>query len=255
MLVDIHLHTTRYSQCAKCAPDAMMAAAEAAGLDGVVITEHHATWGDDEIDALRKAHPGLRIFRGMEVTTDRGRADVLVLGIPHPWGLYQGMRPDQAVRRIRQAGGASVLAHPFRLQSAVPAEFMAEPPDAYEVMSFNMLVFARRKAALLERLLPSAHPLVASDAHHTDGLGAYAIQLDDAVADEAELAEAVRTGAFRSVIDYRRLPERYPHWQRMQERVRALAGGGASLSQIRLETGYSHPMVQFLLDGGDLLER
>ena len=254
MLVDLHLHTTRYSRCAKASPDEMMAAAAAAGLDGVVITEHHVTWGVDEIAALRRAHPRLRIFRGMEITTDRGRADILVLGVDRPEVLERDMRPHDAVRRIRAAGGTSVLAHPFRLASAIPAEFLAEPPDAYEVMSFNMLAYARRRAASLRDLLPTSHPLVASDAHNTDGLGAYAIEVDDAVADEADLAQVVRDGQFRAVTDYSRLRERYPHWQRMQERVRVLAAAGASFNQIRLETRFNHPLVQFVMGGGDLLE-
>ncbi len=253
MLIDIHMHTTRYSECAKASPDEMMEAAVAAGLDAVVITEHHVTWGLDEIEALRRAHPRLRIFRGMEITTDRGRADILVLGVNRPEVLERDMRPHDAVRRIRAAGGASVLAHPFRLMSAIPTEFLAEPPDAYEVMSFNMLAYARRQAVSLRALLPAAHPLVASDAHNTHGLGAYALQVDDAIRDEADLAQVVRAGEFRTVTDYGRLQERYVYWKGMQDKVLA-AAGGSSFNLVRRQTGLNRPLVQFVMNGGDLLE-
>lgn len=254
MLIDIHMHTTRYSGCAKASPDEMMTAAVAAGLGAVVITEHHVTWGVDEIEALRRAHPRLRIFRGMEITTDRGRADILVLGVSRPEVLERDMRPHDAVRRIRSAGGTSVLAHPFRLKSAIPAEFLAEPPDAYEVMSFNMLTYARRQAASLRELWPGAHPLVASDAHNTHGLGAYALEVDDGVRDEADLAQVVRAGEFRTVTDYGRLQERYVFWQGIQDKVRAAAAGGSSFNLVRRETRLNHPLVQFVMNGGDLLE-
>lgn len=254
MLIDTHMHTTRYSECARRSPDEMMLAAAAAGLDGVVITEHHVTWGRDEIEALRRAHPRLRIFRGMEITTDRGRADIIVLGVGRPEVLERDMRPHEAVRRIHTAGGTAVLAHPFRLAGVIPTEFLVEPPDAYEVMSFNMLAYARRQAVTLRSLFPDAHPLVASDAHNTDGLGAYAVEVDDNVRDEADLAAVVRAGQFRAVIDYSRLRDRYPYWQRIQKRVRESAAAGASFNLIRSETRLNRPLVQFVVNGGDLLE-
>jgi hypothetical protein len=230
-----------------------MEAAQAAGLDAVVITEHHVTWSEDEIRALRRNHPGLRIFRGMEITTDGGRADIVVLGVDQPEVLERDMRPHDAVRRIHEAGGTAVLAHPFRLHGVIPAEFMIEPPDAYEAMSLNMPLFSRRQATTLERVMPSAHPLAASDAHRTLGLGAYAIRLEGEAANEAEVAAAVAAGEFRVVTDFGRLHERYPHWEQLQGRVRALAQAGGSLLTIQHETGYSRSLVRYVLEGGDLL--
>ncbi|NPV06720.1 MAG: hypothetical protein HPY83_02000 [Anaerolineae bacterium] len=253
MLVDIHVHTTRHSSCARSSPDEMMEAAEAAGLDAVVITEHHFAWEEAELDALRRSHPGLRIFRGMEITTDGGRADVLAVGMADWHLLQKGMPPDEAIRRIREAGGLSVLAHPFRLGGTIPAQFLLEPPDAYEAMSLNMPVFARRRAGALDTALPSARPLAASDAHHGTGLGSYAIQLEGEAANEAELVAAVASGAFRVVTDFARLRDRSSHWERIQNRVRMLAQEGASLPGIRHETGYSVALVRYVMEGGDLL--
>jgi hypothetical protein len=44
LIVDVHLHTRRYSRCSRIEPGALIDRAVRAGLDGVVITEHHHQW-------------------------------------------------------------------------------------------------------------------------------------------------------------------------------------------------------------------
>ena len=253
MLIDLHLHTSRYSSCGKATPQEMLAGATAAGLDAVVITEHHTIWPLSELQLLRASFPRIRIFRGMEVTCDRGRADILVLGVSDPDVAVMGMRPDEIINRVHRAGGVAILAHPFRMRSSIPAELLATPPDAYEVMSLNMPAYARHQAPLLARLWPEAHQVACSDAHQVAGLGAYAILLDRPVANESELAAAVREGAFRLVVDEQKLRQRHPHWRAQQERVEALMAAGLSYQQIRRETGLSRALVRYVMAGGDLV--
>ena len=253
MLIDIHVHTSRYSDCAHATPEEMVEAAIAAGLDAVVLTEHHVLWPAREIRVLRAAYPRLRIFRGIEITSDGGRADILAYGVPDERILKRDLRPDEAMRRIHNAGGAAVLAHPFRLAPHIPAEFLIAPPDAYEARSLNMPSFAQRRAATLEEVLPGAWPLVASDAHLPLALGAFAIELDGEAANEAELAAAIKSGAFRLRVDTRRLRQRYPHWQRIEARVRELDAEGASYRRIRKETGYTRAIIRHVLRGGSLI--
>lgn len=253
MLIDIHVHTSNYSGCGKASADEMAEAAVAAGLDAIVFTDHHVVWPDAEIRRVRQRHPGIRIFRGMEITCDGGRADIVVLGLLDQRVVRRDARPDEAMRRIHEGGGIGILAHPFRLARSVPAEFLAEPPDAYEVASLNMPTFARAQAPMLERMLPHSHPLMASDAHQTAGMGSYAVLLDGDAANEVELAAAIAEGAYRMCADPRRLQERQPHWQRIQERVRELEAAGASYRQIRRDTGYSRLMVRYLMGGGSLV--
>jgi len=253
MLIDIHAHTSRYSSCAHATPEEMVEAAIGAGLQAIVFTEHHVAWPLRELRELRHSYLGIRILRGIEATSDQGRADILAIGVPDACIIEREMRPHALMRRIHEAGGVGVLAHPFRLAPHIPAEFLLEPPDAYELMSLNMPSFARRRAATLEAALPSAWPVAASDAHVALALGAYAIDTDQDVANEAELAAAIREGAFRMCVDQRRLHERYPHWQRIQERVRALDEQGAPYRRIRKETGYTRAIVRHVLSGGDLV--
>ena len=253
MLIDVHLHTSRYSSCGRASPEEMIEAAIGAGLQAVVLTEHHVLWPLSELNVLRRAYPEIRIFRGVEVTCGDGGADVVVLGVLDLEVARQDTQPHQVMRRLHEAGGIGILAHPFRLAPSIPGEFLLSPPDAYEVMSLNMPSFARRRAATLEEVFPKARPLVASDAHQVAGLGAYAISLAQDVASEAELAAAIRDGSFRISTDQRRLRERYPHWQRIQERVQCLVEQGASYRHIRKETGYSRAIVRHVIAGGDLI--
>ena len=44
MLVDIHIHTSRYSECSSLHPIDMAVAAKEAGLDGICLTEHQTVW-------------------------------------------------------------------------------------------------------------------------------------------------------------------------------------------------------------------
>ncbi len=252
MLIDIHMHTSRYSNCGRRRPEEMLEAAIAAGLDAVVLTEHHVFWPEDELRALRRAYPRLRIFRGMEVTSRDGLADFLALGAPDPSSIERDLSPDAVVGLIHDQGGVAVLAHPFRNESTVPAQLLLDPPDAYERMSLNMPPFARQRASLLQSLLPRAHPLMASDAHDVAGVGAYAILLKEEAANERELAAAICEGDFRLVMNEDRLWEREPHWRRVREKVKDLAESGASIPEIRRRTGYTDVLVRHVVSGGDL---
>ena len=49
MIVDLHVHTSRYSGCGKSTPEEMVAAAQAAGIEAMVLTEHHIIWPEDEV--------------------------------------------------------------------------------------------------------------------------------------------------------------------------------------------------------------
>src|SRR5688572_19668660 len=76
------LPTSRHSPVSVTAPFDLLRAAEAAGLDGVVLTEHDYLWTEDELDELRAAAPGLVILSGVEVAGRGG--DMLCYGVTDP---------------------------------------------------------------------------------------------------------------------------------------------------------------------------
>ncbi|MFI9203521.1 CehA/McbA family metallohydrolase [Streptomyces sp. NPDC053048] len=129
---DNHLHSVHSD--GKRTPAEIAAAARAAGLDWITTTEHNTTsshgawqglWGDD-----------LLILTGEEVTTRNGH--VLALGTdPGTFVDWRYRARDRAfgrfARRIRQAGGLVVPAHPYATCVGCNWKSGYEHADAVEV--------------------------------------------------------------------------------------------------------------------------
>ncbi|MEV0278472.1 CehA/McbA family metallohydrolase [Streptomyces sp. NPDC050610] len=129
---DSHLHSV-YSD-GKRTPAEIAAAARAAGLDWITTTEHNTTaahgawqglWGDD-----------LLILTGEEITTRNGH--VVALGTePGVFIDWRYRARDHAfgrfARRIRQAGGLVVPAHPHATCIGCGWKFGFNDADAVEV--------------------------------------------------------------------------------------------------------------------------
>ena len=113
MLIDLHVHTRRYSACGHADPEEMAAAAEAYGLDAMVITEHHVRWSEDELVDLQGAFPRVRLFAGVEITTERS-GDLLVIGASGRDWFRPRMPAEDVVAEAHARGGVVIAAHPFR---------------------------------------------------------------------------------------------------------------------------------------------
>ncbi len=135
MLLEMHCHTSRYSRCSQVEAVDLVRQVKKKELQGVIITEHHYLWGEDEIKALR-VEAGLDenflINSGQEVGTDIGH--VLVFGadrtIEEEISLkdMRGLFPDAGL----------IWAHPFR-NGNIPDETELLNPmlDAIEIFSMN----------------------------------------------------------------------------------------------------------------------
>jgi hypothetical protein len=100
-----HVHSSRSDGTGS--PDAIAAAAAAAGLRFVVLTDHG--------DATRRPDPpaylrGVLILDAVEVNTDAGHVVALGLDEPSPFPLAGGA--EDVVDDIHRLGGWAVLAHP-----------------------------------------------------------------------------------------------------------------------------------------------
>jgi predicted metal-dependent phosphoesterase TrpH len=109
MILDLHIHTNRYSSCSVLEPGELVEEARRIGLDGFCLTEHNTLWDPGEVKALGQGH-GLTILRGNEITTTQG--DMLV------FGLEEDIKDVITVQELRQKADASgsiiIAAHPFR---------------------------------------------------------------------------------------------------------------------------------------------
>jgi hypothetical protein len=121
--LDIHVHTP--SSDGHGSPQEYVTAIQKAGLDGIVITDHHVTRGigpgDKKVsrivpasNAIVKAirDAGLLCFRGCEYSTANGHlliygVDVAELNL----GMYEPMQ--KVIWLVREHGGVAIPSHPF----------------------------------------------------------------------------------------------------------------------------------------------
>ena len=82
-LYDFHLHT-RWSYDATARVEAYFAAARRYGVRCLAITDHHLIDGLDEVHAVAREYPEVRVIRAAEltVTTEFGSIDLLCYGLP-----------------------------------------------------------------------------------------------------------------------------------------------------------------------------
>jgi len=134
MLFDLHAHTSGISACCRAPAHEIVRAALAAGLDGIVLTNHYYkayVQGGDNADFARRyvreyaetreygEAAGLRVLYGMEVTMElHGGAHILVYGVSPEFTLAH---PDvfdlplcELYALVHENGGILVQAHPFR---------------------------------------------------------------------------------------------------------------------------------------------
>jgi len=209
MLIDIHTHTVPLSDDSDMAPSELIERAKASGLDGVCLTEHDAFWKHDDIAALRRRH-GFLVLPGAELNTDEEH--LLVFGL-EKWIV--GMSRAKFVRELLdKAGGAMVVAHPFRRRILKHGEFSSEryrkefdracenpffgTADAIEVLNARgndrQNAFSRE---LAERLnMPGVG---GSDAHDPAEVGHVATEFDKKITDLEEFITELKAGRCRAV--------------------------------------------------------
>lgn len=198
LILDIHLHTKRYSVCSTLDEHLLVAQAVKKGLDGVVITEHHHQWTDGELAELanESGHLGFLLLTGFEYTASQG--DVLIYGLqPEQVSAFQPFGEVRDVLdRVHDMGGVCVAAHPTRAGLGFDVRIRDLSFDALEVQSVNLEPHEQRLAHRLAKDL-GIPGLAASDAHRLDDVGAYTTVFDAAIRNVADLLHAIRHREFR----------------------------------------------------------
>lgn len=191
MKFDLHLHTARHSPDSVTDPFDLLRAAEAAGLDGVVLTEHDYLWEEWELEELRAA-TRLVVLAGVEVAGRGG--DVLVYGVTDPFRVPKGAGWRDLCREVQRQGGAAVAAHPNRWGQ--PFERVVRDSgaelDGIEVLSNNMDDDLRARAAELLVKYPRFAQLGNSDSHAPETVGVCYTEFDCQIRSNADLVRAIR---------------------------------------------------------------
>jgi len=199
--IDLHCHTAEHSHCSKVYAEDLLRKSRQRGLDGIVITDHHHLMTVAEWSRLQLAVPGIKIFRGVEVCVprpDKSDCEDIVIVTDEPCEEVMSLDAedvDHVADFVERTGALTILAHPFRYHQGVSIDLSVFRPDAVEIASLN--TEPRHHEHVLELAAESGMNLVAcSDAHSLRDAAMFCIELDDFVETSAELAAAVRSGAY-----------------------------------------------------------
>ena len=195
---DIHLHTQRHSRCSRIDEHRLIEAAVQKGLDGLVITEHHYQWDEEELLALSKAscHEGFVLLAGFEYSSSKG--DILVYGLraEDVNTFPPGGDPEEMLARAQQMGAVCVAAHPTRASIAFDERILEMPFDGIEIQSVNLEAHEQRLAKKLADNL-GIPGTSASDAHRLEDIGAYSMEFDVPIRGMSDLLDSIKCGKFR----------------------------------------------------------
>lgn len=198
MKTELHLHTSRYSGCAKNTPEEMLARLRELKYEAVFLTEHDALWPQEQVQALQRDWPDIRIFPGVELTLHnlRGFSHLLLLGATET--EFLGMTdPAQVLACARQREYPAILAHPYRWEGSADLLEKGLYPDAIECATPNVLppqaVLAQAAAGELNM------PVVnTGDVHSVEFLGQHWIETDEPFETPAQLRRLLLAGRYQN---------------------------------------------------------
>jgi hypothetical protein len=198
MLLEMHCHTSDFSTCSHIKALDLIAMMVRKGLQGLVITDHHHLWKEEELRNLARSAGVPEYFvvlSGQEVfTADMG--DVLVYGadktIPKgtPLPGIRSQFPDAAL----------VFAHPYRNGRVPDDRDLTNPAfDGIEIFSSNHSVSENARGLRdWHRLRFTA--LAGTDTHAGSYAGLYPTLFDHPVETVEELAREIASGRCRPLV-------------------------------------------------------
>ncbi len=148
-----HLHSDRSD--GRASPAEIAAAARAAGLQFVVLTDHNPSRAPspEYVD-------GVLVIQGAELSTPVGH--LVALGLPRP--LTADERASNAVERVRSLGGSAFLAHPIQQKRPWTDWAAAEQATGLELYSADSF-FRDAQRSPFSRLLPALGAFLTRPVH------------------------------------------------------------------------------------------
>lgn len=195
--VQLHVHTNRYSSCAKETPEAMLQTLADLGYHAVFLTEHDRVWPKEELAVLRSQFAPLRIYGGIELTIDQ--AHLLILGTSDP-SFLKSRNAGDAIRRARSQGCLTILAHPYRWEHSANILDAGARPDAIELHTRNHHPDAAQTARGTARRL-GLRGVNCADAHERISPSAFWIQTFEPVENATDIRRIILNGQYRNMTN------------------------------------------------------
>ncbi|SHE73977.1 PHP-associated domain-containing protein [Clostridium fallax] len=197
MIIDTHIHESKYSPDSKITLDEIIEKGKSIGLDAICITDH-------DTNDLKKdfgnsfIRNDMLVIVGAEILTYEG--DILVFGLEDlPKKMISS---KELLELVNKANGIAISAHPFRTNNRGLKNHIREVSHLLSgVESFNGSTTPHHNLTAYtlatELNLPS---FGASDAHVIENLGKYATEFKDNIRDHIDFIEAVKNKNFCPVI-------------------------------------------------------
>ena len=189
MLIEMHCHTSKYSSCSMVDPVKLVQLVMERGLNGIILTEHHYLWQEDEIEWLRKksgAGSDFVILSGQEVGTDKGH--VLV------YGANKTIDEIFTLSELRKSFPAAALvwAHPFRWHGNPSDDDLTHPFfDGIEVLNSNQLPHENRDSLYSWKRL-AFNATGGSDTHSIDQAASFPTFFEKSIITMEELVREIK---------------------------------------------------------------
>jgi len=195
---DVQLHSDLGDGLAP--PEAILDAAERAGLDVIALTDHDDIRGAFVIRdlAARRGSP-VQIVPGVEVTTRSGH--LLALWIEDEIPMFAGL--PATVAQIHEMGGLAIVPHPlsyltFSIGEGALRQLHAGSADCHvDGIELRNPSYAgrvrRQRAAWLNTEVLRVAPTGSSDAHHAQLVGTAWTEFPGSTADDLRVAILQRT--------------------------------------------------------------
>jgi len=198
MLVEMHCHTAEHSSCSSVSAVDLVRQVFAKNLQGIVLTDHHYLWTDDELKDLRRASEvpeHFLVLSGQELWTPE-LGDLLVYGASET--LPEGTGLAEVRERFPEA--ALVWAHPYRKGKRPPANALRNPLiDGVEIFNSGHTV-RENSLGLQDWHRERFTALAGTDTHGGSYAGLYPTQFDHPVRTIQELALEIRHGRCRPFL-------------------------------------------------------
>ncbi|WP_138207556.1 PHP domain-containing protein [Haloimpatiens lingqiaonensis] len=196
MIIDTHIHESKYSSDSKMTLEEVIEQAKKIGLDGICITDHDNDFIREEAKEVAKKM-NFTVIVGAEILTHEG--DVLVFGMDklpdkkiHAWELTD---------MVHEKGGIAISAHPFRNNNRGLGENIRRTKYLNAIETFNGSTLPHHNLQGFTLAVELGIPSVgASDAHIIDKIGTYATRFLTDIKDEKDFIQAIKDGNFHPVM-------------------------------------------------------
>lgn len=196
MIIDTHMHESKYSLDSYISLEEMVNTAKKIGLEGICITDHESNEIREEAErlSLKKKFP---IIVGAEFLTFEG--DILVFGLDKL--PDQMIHAEELLSMVNSVGGVAVAAHPYRKNNRGLEDRIQTIEGLHGVECFNgstpmdLNLMAYKDAS--DRGIAF---LGGSDCHVVNKIGKYATYFPEGTFTTEDFIKAVKKGQTMPVI-------------------------------------------------------